>query len=201
MKGAVLACEIFNDSDRFYNKKIEGINKLIKKWEEYRKVDLFTFIKEYEELVRCQERDIQKAFLGLDSPIIVKERYSEKNRNSDTDFKYADQNEKLKFKQDIFNVIVEPKQYSKVIKFRPGKDALQNTRTRLEHMLTNEENFPNNVEESTNCRATDQLDEVVSHIVEDSNKEEGRQTKNDLDAIVFLMSEALPNIEDGGIRG
>ena len=78
MKGAVLACEIFNDSERFYNKKIEGINKLINQWEQYRKVDLFTITKEYEELVRCQERDIQRAFLGLDSPIIVKERYSEK---------------------------------------------------------------------------------------------------------------------------
>ena len=35
----------------------------------------------------------------------------------------------------------------------------------------------------------------------DSNKEETRQTKNDLDAIVFLMFEALPNMKDGGIRG
>ena len=30
MKGAVLACELCNDSDRFQNNKIEGINKLIK---------------------------------------------------------------------------------------------------------------------------------------------------------------------------
>ena len=43
MKSAVLACELCNDSDRFYNKKVEGINTLIKQRQEYRKVDLFTF--------------------------------------------------------------------------------------------------------------------------------------------------------------
>lgn len=73
--------------------------------------------------------------MGLDSPYIVKERYSEKTRNYSTDFERANRNEKLKIKQDILNVIVEPKQYSKVIKFRPGEAALQNTRTRSENMF------------------------------------------------------------------
>ena len=51
MKSAVLACKLSNDSDRFYNNKREGINKLIKPWQKYRRVDLFTFAKEYGELV------------------------------------------------------------------------------------------------------------------------------------------------------
>ena len=63
---------------------------------------------------------------------------------------------KLKINQDIFNVIVEPKQYSKMIKFRPGEDALQNTGTRLGNMLTNEQNSPKNVEDGYNCWAADQ---------------------------------------------
>ena len=42
---------------------------------------------------------------------------------------------------------------------------------------------------------------MVSNIVEDPNAEEARQTTNDLDMIVFFMSEDLPNMEDGGIRG
>ena len=106
MKGTALACKLWDDSDRFYNYKIEGINKSIKQWQEHRKVDLFTFTKKYEELVQYQESDIQSAFLGLDSPYIVKERYSEKTRNYYTDFKCVSQNEKLKIKQDILNVIV-----------------------------------------------------------------------------------------------
>ena len=185
MKSTALACELWDDSDRFHNCKIEGINKSIKQWQEHRKVDLFTFTKEYEELVQCQESDIQSAFLGLDSPYIVKERYSEKTRNYNTDFKCASQNEKLKIKQDIPNVIVEPKQYSKVIKFRPDEAALRNTRKRLENMLTNEDNSPNNIDDGANCRTAKQVEKVVSNIYEDSNTEEARQTTNDLDAIVF----------------
>ena len=41
---------------------------------------------------------------------------------------------------------------------------------------------------------------MVSNIVEDPNTEEARQTTNDLDIIVFFMSEDLPNMEDGGIK-
>ena len=67
-------------------------------WQEYRKVQLFTFVKEYEELFRCQEGNIQGIFLGLDSPYIVKERYSEKTRNCNTNFKWTNQNKKLKIK-------------------------------------------------------------------------------------------------------
>ena len=98
-------------------------------------------------------------------------------------------------------MIVEPKQYTKVIRFRPREAALQNARTRLENMLTNEDNSPNNVDDGANFRAAKQLEKVVSNIAEDSNTEESRQTTNDLDAVVFLMSETLPNMEDGEIRG
>ena len=38
---------------------------------------------------------------------------------------------------------------------------------------------------------------MVSNIAEDPNTEEARETTNDLDAIVFLMSEVFPNMEDG----
>ena len=88
-----------------------------------------------------------------------------------------------------------------VMKFRPGKAPLRNTRTRLGNMLTNEDNSPNNVEDAANCRAAKQLEKVVSNIAEDSNTEEARQTINDLGKLLFLMSEALPNIEDEEIRG
>ena len=94
-------------------------------------------------------------------------------------------------------MIIEPKQYSKVITFRPGEAAFRNTRTSLENMLTNEDNSPNNVEDGANCWATKQVEKVVSNVAEDPNTEEARETTNDLDAIVFLMSEVFPNMEDG----
>ena len=41
---------------------------------------------------------------------------------------------------------------------------------------------------------------MISDIAEDSNKEEARQTTNDLNAIVFLMFEALSNMGGRGIK-
>ena len=54
-------------------------------------------------------------------------------------------------------------------------------RTRLENVLPNEDHS-NNLEDGANCWAADQLDKVVSNVVEDSNKEEARQMTIDLHA-------------------
>ena len=67
------------------------------------------------------------------------------------------------------------------MKISPAEAALQNTRTRLENILPTEDHS-NNVEDSANNRAADQLDKVVSNVAEDSNKEEARQTTIDLHA-------------------
>ena len=65
IKGAVLACELNDKSDKFYNNSIEAINKLIKHWQNYKKIGLYSFAKEYEELIECQESDVLRAYLGL----------------------------------------------------------------------------------------------------------------------------------------
>ena len=41
---------------------------------------------------------------------------------------------------------------------------------------------------------------MISNIAENSNKKEARQMANDHDAIVILMSEALSDMEDVGIK-
>lgn len=66
-------------------------------------------------------------------------------------------------------------------KIRSPEAALQNMRTRLENILPNEDHS-NNLEDGANCWAADQLDKVVSNVVEDSNKEEVRQMTIDLHA-------------------
>ena len=53
-------------------------------------------------------------------------------------------------------------------------------RTMLENILQNEDHS-NNLEDGANCWAADQLDKVVSNVVEDSNKE-ARQMTIDLHA-------------------
>lgn len=66
-------------------------------------------------------------------------------------------------------------------KIRSPEAALQNMRTRLENILPNEDHS-NNLEDGANCWAADQLEKVVSNVVEDSNKEEVRQMTIDLHA-------------------
>ena len=53
-------------------------------------------------------------------------------------------------------------------------------RTMLENILQNEDHS-NNLEDGANCWAADQLNKVVSNVVEDSNKEV-RQMTTDLHA-------------------
>ena len=65
IKGAVLVCELNDKPDKFYNNSIEAIDKLIKHWQNFKKIDLYSFVKEYEELIECQESDILRAYLGL----------------------------------------------------------------------------------------------------------------------------------------
>ena len=72
MKGAVRACELSEDNDKFYNNSVEAINKLIKHWQNFKKIDLAAFSKEYEELVQCQESDVLKAYFGLSNPYVVR---------------------------------------------------------------------------------------------------------------------------------
>ena len=44
------------------------MNKLLKRYQSYKMIDLYAFSKENEELVECQELDLSKAYLGLRCP-------------------------------------------------------------------------------------------------------------------------------------
>ena len=57
-------------------------------------------------------------------------------------------------------------------------------RTSLENILPNEDHS-NNLEDGANCWAADQLDKVVSNVVEDSNKEVRQMT-------IDLHAKGLP---------
>ena len=52
-EGVVKAAEICDSPQRFYNNNMESINNLIKKRQDNRKVDLYSFSKEYQTLADC----------------------------------------------------------------------------------------------------------------------------------------------------
>ena len=84
---AVLVCELNDKPDKFYNNSIEAIDKLIKHWQNFKKIDLYSFVKEYEELIECQESDILRAYLGLNGPYVVRKELT--NHKKVFNIKYA----------------------------------------------------------------------------------------------------------------
>ena len=85
MAGAVKAAERCSNPDKFYNNNHKSINKLIKHWQNFKKMDLHEFIKQYEDLIESQESDIQRAFLGLNSPYVVRDEPQLMVRNFNTE--------------------------------------------------------------------------------------------------------------------
>ena len=128
IKGTVNACELNDDQDKFYNNAIESMNKLLKHWQSYKKIDLYAFAKEYEELVQCQELDILKAYLGLRGPYEVREEFKKNMRNFNTDYASLSAPEKAKVKELLLNVAVEPKAYTSIMKIKESDEALGNRR-------------------------------------------------------------------------
>ena len=128
IKGTVNACELNDDQDKFYNNAIESMNKLLKHWQSYKKIDLYAFAKEYEELVQCQESDVLKAYLGLRGPYEVREEFKNNMRNFNTEYASQSAPEKSKVKELLLNVAVEPKAYTSIMKFKASDVALDNTR-------------------------------------------------------------------------
>ena len=107
IKRTVNACEFYDDQDKFYNNSIESMNKLLKHWQNYKKIDLYAFAKEYEELVQCQESDVLKAYLGLRGPYEVREEFKNNMRNFNMEYTPLSTPEKAKVEELLLNVAVK----------------------------------------------------------------------------------------------
>ena len=107
IKETVNASELNNDQDKFYKNSIESMNKSLKYWQQYKKIDLYAFAKEYEELIQCQEADVLKAYLGLRGPCEVTEEFKNNVRNFDTEYVSLSAPEKVKVKELLLYVAVE----------------------------------------------------------------------------------------------
>ena len=45
IKGTVNVCKLNDDQDKFYNNSIDSMNKLLKHWQNYKKIDFYAFAK------------------------------------------------------------------------------------------------------------------------------------------------------------
>ena len=192
MKGAVRACELSEDNDKFYNNSVEAINKLIKHWQNFKKIDLAAFSKEYEELVQCQESDVLKAYLGLSSPYVVRNKISGYARNFQTEYTLLQLEEKKKVKNTLLNVLVEPNQYKVVKNFKAGSIAIDNARSNTIKAI---ENTCTITKKSMSEKSGDK-NKVVSNEIASI-----QSSNNNLDNTVYILSEALGSVDKAVIRG
>ena len=116
MKGAVRACELNEDNDKFYCNSVEAINKLIKHWQNLKKK------KQIKQLFRKNMKNWFNVKTGmfLSSPYIVLNEFSGYARNFQTEYALLPFEEKKKVKNTLLNVLVEPNQYNVVKNFKAG---------------------------------------------------------------------------------
>ena len=81
------------------------MNKLIKH-QNYKRIDLFSFAKECEELIECQETNVLPTFLGLSSPYLVPEKFIKHKKKFNTEYAPLPQNEKTRIRKFLLNVPV-----------------------------------------------------------------------------------------------
>ena len=117
IKVAVNACELNDIGDKFYNNSMESMNKLIKHWQNNKKIDLFSFAREYEELTEYQETDVLRAFLGLSSPYLVREEFVTHKKEFNTEYAPLLQNEKTRIRKVLLNVPVDSQNYKSASTF------------------------------------------------------------------------------------
>ena len=67
---SVKASQVVDCSDFFYNNSCEFINKLLKLWQGKKKVDCLKFAEQIQDLARCQEGDVLRAYMSMPSPFL-----------------------------------------------------------------------------------------------------------------------------------
>ena len=127
-------------SDKFYNNSIEAINKLIKHWQNYKKIDLYSFANEYEELIECQESDVLRTYLGLNGPYVVRKEFTNHKKVFNIEYASLSINEKQEIKKFLLNIPVDLKSLTNVSSFRASQNALKNVRTNTAKVISQDSN-------------------------------------------------------------
>ena len=193
MKRAVRACELSEDNDKFYNNSVEAINKLIKHWQIFKKMDLVAFSKEYEELVQCQESsNVLKAYLGLSSPYVVWNEFSGYARNFQIEYALLPPEEKKEMKNTLLNVLVEPNQYKAIINFKAGSIALASARSNTIKTIQN----TSAITKKSMSEKSGDKNKVVSNELASI-----QSSNNKFDSTAYILTEVLSSVDETVIRG
>ena len=98
---SVKASQVVDCSDFFYNNSCEFINKLLKLWQGKKKVDCLKFAEQIQDLARCQEGDVLRAYMSMPSPFVPRERFTKKKIDFSTNFNTLTADKKKKNQREV----------------------------------------------------------------------------------------------------
>ena len=128
-KMAFLQQRLLGTSNKKFNNTCDSMNKLIKDWQERKKVDcVSSAAEEFEDLVSQQESNILQTFLGVSSPYIIRNEYLHLAIMLNTEF--SNSRKKGIFKKKL-NVIVDEKCYRSILNYTPEKQAIERARNNV----------------------------------------------------------------------
>ena len=103
------------DNEVQCNNVSESGNAVMKRWQNLEAKDMCTFVDDVRKLTDKQRSDVQRAFLGLHSPYIVREEY--RDRVKATEILDATPEERRRILNSV-KVIVDPTRYKQVLSYR-----------------------------------------------------------------------------------
>ena len=186
--------------EKFYSNNMESINKLLKHWQNYKKLDYYKFVQEYEEYREEQESNVLRAFLNLDSQFEVRSEFSRHKLNFTTQFAILEPSKKEDVKNKVLNVSVDEESYANVIGHNVNTKAIDNARKNLTLVF---DKIGDNVNATTmeNTHDNEASSNESSRNVYLNDCSLANETLPDIDSIVFLLEEALPNVDRNSLIG
>ena len=85
--------------------------------------------------IECHESDIQLAFLGLNSPYVVRDEFQHMLGRFNTEFASLNPVRKQRLKDEFHNVIVNENSYKNITGFKAGKLGIANAKQNAKWLL------------------------------------------------------------------
>ena len=130
-RASVKAAGVVDCPEFFYNNSCEFMNRLVKDWQNKKKLDVYQFVEEYETLAKAQESDVLRAFLGVQSPFVPRPQFDCLTIDFNTEYACLSVNDKKKVTQNLLNVVVEERSYRAVRDYSVGAAAIERARKNL----------------------------------------------------------------------
>ena len=112
------------DPEKFYSNNMESINKLLKHWQNYKKLEFYKFV----QVLKEQESNVLRAFLNLESPFEFRSEFSHRKLNFTT---ILEPSKKEDVKNKLLIVLVDEGSYANVIGHNVNTKAIDNATKNL----------------------------------------------------------------------